>query len=139
MNTITKDNLLQFLEYYHYFHDSYILNVNYDISNSKIEMIINVVWSGTPILKEDNTYQTNKMKMKLIFNGIEKCNIKEVMSWDYISEIYMKYIEICGKEYICFSTDKTEPLIYITCDDIQYEKIKNTSIVEGKEEKDKNE
>ena len=46
MNKITKDNLNEFIKYYYEFHDSYITNVNYDISKSEIELLINVCWSG---------------------------------------------------------------------------------------------
>lgn len=135
MNKIIKNNLLEFLEYYHYFHDSYITSINYDISKSKIEMLVDVYWSGTPTLREDNVYETNKTKMKIVFDSIEECNIKEVLPWDYISEIYMKYIKFDGKELICFSSDETEPIIYIVCANIEYEEIKNIST----EENDKNE
>ena len=44
MDKITKNNLDEFIEYYHGFHDSYITNINYDISKSKIELLINVCW-----------------------------------------------------------------------------------------------
>ena len=73
MNKITKDNLNEFIKYYYEFHDSYITNVNYDISKSEIELLINVCWSGEPILKDDNAYQTNKTKMRMILNNVEKC------------------------------------------------------------------
>ena len=78
MNKITKDNLDEFINYYHEFHDSYITNVNYDISKSQIELLINVRWAGKPILREDKTYQTNKIKMRMILNNIEQCNNKEM-------------------------------------------------------------
>ncbi len=125
MILITKDNLQSFIEYYHGFHDSYITNINYNINNSQIELFMNVYWSAKPILKEDGIYDTNKTKMKIIFNGVEQCNNKEIFSWDYISDIFIKYIKIKNKEYICFANDEKEPLIYIVCDNIEYEEVKN--------------
>lgn len=125
MTLITKDNLSQFTEYYHGFHDSYITNINYDIKNSKIELSIDVYWAGEPKLKEDGTYETNKTKIKIIFNNVNKCNIKEIFSWDYIYNIILKYIKIENKEFICFATNEKDPSIYIVCDNIEYEDEKN--------------
>ena len=124
MNKITKDNLNKFIKNYHEFHDSYITNVNYDISKSQIELLINVYWSGKPILKEDRTYQTNKIKMRIILNNIKQCNNKEMFSWDYINEIFIKYIKLSNNEFICFASDAQEPLIYIVCESMEYEEIK---------------
>ena len=124
MNKITKDNLNKFIKYYHEFHDSYITNVNYDISKSKIELLIDVCWSGKPILKEDNTYQTIKIKMRMILNNVEQCNNKEMFSWDYINKAFIKYIKLDNKELICFASGEQEPLIYIVCESIEYEEIK---------------
>ena len=124
MKKLLKENLLQFLEYYHYLHDSYITNIHYDIYNSKIEMLTNIVWSGTPILKKDNTYQTNNVKMKIVFNDIEKCTIKEFLPWDYINEVNIDYVIIDNKEYICFKTVEVEPLVNIVCSSIEYKEFK---------------
>lgn len=124
MNKITKDNLDEFINYYHEFHDSYITNVNYDISKSQIELLINVRWAGKPILREDKTYQTNRIKMRMILNNIEQCNNKEMFSWDYINEIFIKYIKLNNNEFICFASDEQEPLIYIVCESVEYEEIK---------------
>ena len=60
MNKINKENLSSFIEYYHGFHDSYITNINYDVTKSQIELVIDVCWSGESILKEDGYYTTNK-------------------------------------------------------------------------------
>ncbi len=49
MNKITKENLNGFIEYYHEFHDSFITDVNYDITKAKIELLMDVFWSGNPI------------------------------------------------------------------------------------------
>lgn len=124
MILITNDNLSSFMEYYHNFHDSFITNINYDIKLSKIELFIDVGWSCKPLLKEDGYYETNKTKLKMIFNNVEKCTNKEIFSWDYISDAYIKYINIKGKDYICFASDEKEPLVYIVCDAILYEELK---------------
>lgn len=124
MILITKDNVSSFIEYYHNLHDSYIPNVSYDIKLSKIELAINVFWSGKPILNKDKYYETNSTKLKMIFSNIEKCNIKEIFSWDYINDALIKYINIKNKDYICFANDESNPLIYIVCDKIEYEELK---------------
>ena len=117
---LSKNNLSNFLEYYHFFHDSYITNINYLINDNKIELYIDVCWSGKPILKENKIYETNKTKLKLIFNEIKQFNCKEIFSWDYINKVYIDYIKIDKIYYICFASDKDEPLIYIVCDEIKY-------------------
>ena len=92
---------------------------------SQIELFIDVYWSGNPILKEDGTYETNKTKMKMIFSGVEQCNNRQIFSWDYINDAFMKYVKIKSKEFICFASDEEEPLVYIVCDNIKYEELKN--------------
>ena len=97
MKKITKDNLNEFIDYYHEFHDSRITNVNYDISKSEIELLIDVFWSGEPTLKEDNSYQTNKIKMRMVLHNVERCNNKEMFMWDEIYKAYIKYIKLDNK------------------------------------------
>lgn len=123
MIKLNKNNLDEFLNYYHYFHDSYIINISYDISKSIVELLVNVYWSGEPKLREDGTYQTNKIKMKMQLTGIEKYNNKEIFSWNYIDDVSIKYVNFNGKELLCFADDEVEPLIYIICDNIEYEEI----------------
>ena len=118
---IIKNNLNEFLDYYHGFHDSHISNVDYDISKSKIELYIDVFWSGELMLREDNTYETNKTKIKIVFNGIEMCNIKEINSGNEIEECFIKYIKLNNKEFICFASADTNPWIYIISDSMEYE------------------
>ena len=125
MILITKDNLLSFMEYYHNFHDSYITNVNYNIELSRIEVMIDVCWSGKPTLKENMKYETNKTKIKMVFNDVKQCYNKEIFYWDYIDKAFLKYIEIKNEEFICFASDENEPLIYIVCDNIEYEELKD--------------
>lgn len=124
MKKITKDNLNEFIDYYHEFHDSRITNVNYDISKSEIELLIDVFWSGEPTLKEDNSYQTNKIKMRMVLHNVERCNNKEMFMWDEIYKAYIKYIKLDNKDFIYFASDEKDPLIYIVCESIEYEEIK---------------
>lgn len=125
MILITKETLPSFIEYYHAFHDSYITNVNYNIELSQIEIIINVCWVGESKLKEDGTYETNNIKMKMVFNDVEQYTNKEIFSWDYINEVFIKYIKIQNKEFVCFASGEKDPFIYIVCDNIEYEELTN--------------
>ena len=125
MILITKDYLSSFMEYYHDFHDSYITNVNYNVKLSQIEVFIDVCWSGKPKLKENMKYETNKTKIKMVFNDVKQCCNKEIFSWDYINKAFIKYIKIKNEEFICFASDEKEPLIYIVCDNIEYEELKD--------------
>ena len=43
---------------------------------------------------------------------------------DYINEIFIKYIKLNNNEFICFASDEQEPLIYIVCESVEYEEIK---------------
>lgn len=122
---ITKNNLSEFLKYYHFFHDSYITNVNYLIYEEKVEMFIDVCWSGEAKLKEGNTYETNKTKIKLLFNKVKKFKCKEMFSWDYIDKVYINYIKLDNKEYICFANNEENIFIYIVCNEIEYSEIKS--------------
>lgn len=124
MTLITKTNLSAFLEYYHSLHDSYITNINYNITNSQIELLIDIYWSGKLQLNEDGTYKTNKVKLKMNLNGVEQCNIKEMFSWNYINEVYIHYVKVKNQEFICFASDEEKPLVYILCDNIEYEELK---------------
>jgi len=124
MKQITKENLNDFIHYYHAFHDSYITNINYSIKKKEIEISFDITWSGEPTLKEDKTYETNKTKLKMIFKEVEQISIKEIFDWDYINEIFFKYIEKKDQEMLCFATDEEEPQVYIICNKIEYEEIK---------------
>ncbi len=121
MTTITKNNLSIFLKNYHNLHDSYITNINYDIKNSKIELYIDVAWSFDPTLRSDGTYETNKTKLLVILDNIETYSIKEIFKWDYIDNIYIKYIKFNNNEFICLADNKDDPLIYIVCHSMKYE------------------
>lgn len=77
-----------------------------------------------PTLKEDNSYQTNKIKMRMVLHNVERCNNKEMFMWDEIYKAYIKYIKLDNKDFICFASDEKDPLIYIVCESIEYEEIK---------------
>ena len=124
MQKLTKDNLNEFMDYFHKLHDSYFKEVNYDVKDSKVELLIDVCWSGKPTLKDDKTYETNKTKIRIALNNIVKISIKELFSWDYIKEAYIKNIVYENKECMCFASDSEDPLIYVVCDNIEYEEIK---------------
>lgn len=123
MILITKDNLESFIQHYQGFHDSWFSNINYNIKEAKIEVLVDVFWSGEPTLKEDGTYETNKVKVKMNLNGVEQCNIKELFSWDSINDVFIKYITIKDKEFICFASEEEDPSFYVICDSIEYEEL----------------
>lgn len=123
MKQITKDNISEFMEYYHELHDSIITNINYSVLKDQIELLIDVHWSGEPILKDDGYYETNKKKIRMIFNEIESCNNKEISSCDFISQAFLKYITLDNKEFICFASEEEDPSIYIVCESIEYEEV----------------
>lgn len=77
MLEITKDNLTKVIEYYHNFHDSYIISINYNVKNVEIELFIDMYWSGESIKK---TYEINPTIVKMVFEGIEQVNINEMFS-----------------------------------------------------------
>ncbi len=125
MNKITKNNLNNFMNSYHFFHDSYIKDINYNLDKNKIDILIYVFWSFKPILKEDNLIETNRTKMKMIFTGIKEYRDDDRFS-DYIEEAIIKYVKINGKEYILFTSDEIEPSFYVICDNIEYEEKKES-------------
>ena len=116
---------MDFINNYHSFHDSYILDICYDIQNSKITMLIDTYWSGTPILKEDGTYETNRTQVNIYFNHIKDCTIKSIMSYEYIDNAYLKYITLNNNDLICFASHEENPLFYIVAEEMEYEEIKN--------------
>lgn len=121
MKKISKNNLDEFLLYYNNFHDSFISSINYNIYESKIEMIVDVGWTRENEEKRNDAIDNNRIK--IVFNLIKKCNIKEIFSWDYIQCAFVKYINLDDTEYICFSSDEKEPLFYIVCENIEYDEI----------------
>lgn len=122
MKVLCKDNLEEFLIYYHDLHDSYITNVDYDVSKAKIEMSIDIYWSGEPTIKEDGSYETHETKLKMVFDKIDSCSIKGI--WTDISCAYVKYVTIRNKEFICFADDEKDPSFYVVSERAEYEEIR---------------
>lgn len=122
MKVLTRENIDEFMSFYHDFHDSYINDIKYDYKSSEVELLIDVFWSGKPSLKEDGTYNTNKTKIKMICTNVYQYKYKERFP-DYIEGAYLKYIKIEGIDYICFATDNKDPLVSIVCEEIKYEEM----------------
>lgn len=123
MKNINKKNITNFMNYYHNFHDSNILNINYIIKESKIEIILNVCWSGIPVLNEDKTYQTNGVVLKMIFYDILQYNNREMVIDNKINKAFLKYIKLNDREVLCFADSVDKPSFYVVCDRIEYEEI----------------
>lgn len=123
MKSINKKNIINFMNYYHNFHDSNILNINYIIKESKIEIILNVCWSGIPVLNEDKTYQTNGVVLKMIFYDILQYNNREMVIDNKINKAFLKYIKLNDREVLCFADSVDKPSFYVVCDRIEYEEI----------------
>lgn len=122
MKAITKENINEFMEYYHDFHDSCINDLKYNYKEDNIEIIMDVFWSGNPKIKSDGTYETNKTKLKMLCKKIYQYKYKENYM-NYIDGAYLKYIKMENKDYLCFATDKEEPQVSIVCGYIEYKEI----------------
>lgn len=125
MEQINKENIEKFMEYYHALHDSLVTEVNYSITKSQIEVLIDVFEAGEAEKKVDGESVAKKTKLRMIFDGVERCNNKEMFTWDYVDNAYMKYVTLEGKEFICFASDEVDPMLYIVSDSLKYEEIKN--------------
>lgn len=121
MKILTKENLEEFMIYYHDFHDSFITNVNYDVKGGKIEVFIDVYWSGEPLLKANDVYETNPKKLRILLYGVEKANNKEIFC--DIDCAYLKYIKYNGKDLVCFADNYDNPDFYVVCDKFEYEEV----------------
>lgn len=121
MTEITKENIEAFKDYYHYFHDSYIENVNYDEKNNLLELYLDVFWSGKPILREDNTFETNRTKMKILFKNVKEYVDKEGCP-SYIDDAYINFVTL-DKEYFCFAIEENDPDFYVLSLSCEYEEI----------------
>ena len=129
MIEINKKNLNKVLDDFYNLHDANITNINYNINKTNIEIFIDLYW--TKDIKIGDGKRSNQI-MKIIFEGIELINIKELFNWDYIYNIYIKYITIRNKEFICFADAEEDPNVYIVCENIMYE------LLEGKKVKKMN-
>lgn len=123
MTPITKENLKTFIDHYHNFHDSSIKDLKYDYKNSKITIEIDVFWSGTPTLKTNGTYETNRTKIKMYFEVIQQFRFRETYQ-DYIDSALIKYLKIKNEEFFGFASDEQEPVIAIVSQKAFYEELK---------------
>lgn len=123
MKQLTKDKVEEFLEYYHNFHDGIIKSVIYDCDQARIKVIIEASWIGEVEVNREGKYNNKKKNVKVVFSGVENANIKEMFSWDFIMEAYLKYINMNNKEYICFADNDTSPNFYCVCEKLEYEEI----------------
>lgn len=124
MNKLNKNNVEEFLKYYNNFHDSYILSINYDVLNSKIEIIIGVEWVGESKLNEDNKYETKKTKIKIVFNNVQEYYFGEIFSWSIIMNTAIYSIEEDNNNVMYFKLSESsedDKLFYVKCTDIEYE------------------
>lgn len=122
MKEINEDNLNEFLNLYHYLHDSNILNINYDIKEATLEMIIKVFWKGEVKLREDNTYETVNIKLTLLFHDVEKLKVYELFSYDYINDVNIEYVSIDNKKYIKFE-DADNLDFLVVSEKLEYEEV----------------
>lgn len=117
MEILNKENIDKFINDFHSFHDSSITHIAYDVTKSQIGMFVDVNSNAD----ETNFDEVNKKKLRLLFKDVEKCNNKEIFSWNYIDKAYIKYIKLDNREYLCFASDEEDPFVYIVCDTIAYE------------------
>lgn len=122
MKVIDKVNIEDFLEYYHNFHDATIESVIYDCSKSSAKVIIKTFWVGENEIHNGKIIPKNK-SIKIVFNGVKKINVREILSHDYIMEIYFKYITLENTEYMCFADNDTNPKFYCVCESMEYDEL----------------
>lgn len=123
MRCINNKNIANFMNYYHSFHDSDIININYRVKDARIEILLDVCWSGIPMLNEDKTYQTNRVMIKMIFYDVLQYNNKEMFLSNNINKAFLKYIKFDDKEMLCFADSVDKPSFYVVCDKIEYEEV----------------
>ena len=115
MKSINKENLESFMSFYHDFQGSSIISIEYDILNSRITIVINVLGLCKTSLNRD------KSEVKILFEDVYKCNNKEIFLWDNITKAYLKYVHLDNEEYICFADDGVKPSLYIVCKSMKYQ------------------
>ena len=124
MKEIKPNNIKDFIDYYHNFHDSNI--IEFKKEKDYIELTVSVFWSNKPTMNEDNSFNTNKTKMRIVFKNINDFNYNENILYDEINDSNIKCTEIDGKEFIGFVLYDmmNEIILYIVANDITYEEIK---------------
>lgn len=128
MKKITKENIYEFIDYYHFLHDSCIKKLNYNPTESKIDAIFNVYWNGKSTIKKDGNYDTYITKIRMIFTNIENFSYNE--KHNSIDNSFVECYKKNGKDLICISLQSTdpdeEPYLYIACEKIEYEIVDDT-------------
>lgn len=124
MKEIKENEIMKFIDYYHHFHDSNIIELKKE--NDFIELKLFVFWSGKPIINEDKLINTNKTEIKIIFKDINNFNYNENILYDEINNISIKNIKINENNYIEFILYDmmNDIIINITSSNITYEEIK---------------
>ena len=127
MKKLTKENIYEFMDYYHFLHDSSIKKLNYNPTESKIDAIFDIYWSGEPTITKDGTYDTHKAKIRMVFTGID--NFSDNEQHNYIDNSFVECYQKDGKDLICISLQSydpdEEPYLYIACEKIEYEILDN--------------
>ena len=95
---ITKKNIKDILSKVNNFEGKVINNIKYDIDKDKIDITID--------------------KVKLTLKRIKECDIREYFSWEVIEECYLEQVQFNNQDSYCFATSKTDPTIYVVCDEI---------------------
>lgn len=117
MKIIDKENLKDFLLKYDDLHDSNFVSINYNIIESKVELVIDALkW-------EVNESQSIRVKVKLVFNNVKELKLKELFSWDFVYEIILEKVKIENDDAYLFCDDKDSPALLIICETIQWEEI----------------
>lgn len=122
MKIIDASNIEEFLEYYHNFHDSTIVSAIYDCAKATAKILIKTFWVGETEINNGKMIPKKNI-VKLVFNNVEKINIREVTPYDYIMEVYFKYITLDNKKYMCFADNDTNPKFYCVCESMEYDEL----------------
>ncbi len=126
---LSENNYKQFLKYYNDFQNECIRQIEYDTKKSEIQIIFDVWTLDGSSLKNNNIYEGKPKKLKMIFKNISKFDKNNVPLNNYIDYTYMDFYHQNGKKLICFSLNSEdpdeEPYLYITCETIEYEEIKD--------------
>lgn len=127
METINKNNINDFINYYHNFHNCNILDIKYDIEKSIVELVVDVWEQEKSILKKDNIYETKKTKLRMVFNDIKDFSENNPYCSNYIDSTLLKYFKMHGDDLIVFSLysedPDEDPILYIVAKNIKYEEI----------------
>lgn len=108
------------MEYYHYFHDSFIEDIIQDEKNSLVELIINVWWVG-------NSNNEHKKRLRLLFKETNYFVENNPYCINHIDDSSITIVNKGNEEDIHFAIKSEdpdeEPIIYIIAKGIEYEEI----------------